>query len=251
MRKTIKSSLAITVLFIAATFVLLYQANRGVDFNKENIEVKRQKAPEVSMVQIPVLVEEVRHPKKLKVKTADRKRQVRKRNSNKEHPADRGRNKNKGNSVPNLFARYEMPVKEYLSYMRSKGVKVLVYDQRRKRFVCEILKGGTLSIPSGVEYMSSRSRRITDDFPHKDAVLNRVERYYGAGRYEILLLLPKKLEESIYKKISREVKEKRLNMSDIATVFVTYKGNASSVSVYIERVTGRFGTIKIGKTFRL
>lgn len=254
-RKTIKSYLLIAVLLIAAAWVWLSQMKDIVITNKEEDSKKQELNEKVtgkSIVQILVLLEEVKLPEKVSVKKRPKtKKKVRKVETSKGKDSGNDKGEGRGDTDPNLFARYEMPVDEYLSYMRRRGARVLVYDKKRKRFVSEVLTEGNLSIPTGVNHLSRRSRRITDDFPYREKVLNKVDGYYGAGSYEILLLLPNELEGVIYENLNRMVREKGLKMRDISTVFMTYKGNASSVSIYVERVTGRFGTIRIGKTFRL
>ncbi len=258
-RKTIKPYLLIAVLLIAAAWVWLSQMKDNVvisgaeGFKKQELD---EKVTGKSIVQIPVLIEEVKLTEKVLVKKRPKaKKKVRKVKPSvkplKGKDSDNDKEEGRGDTDPNLFARYEIPVDEYLSYMRSKGARVLVYDKRRERFVSEVLTGGNLSIPTGVNHLSRRSRRITDDYPYRERILNMVERYYGAGSYEILLLLPNELEGAIYENLNRMVREKGLKMREVATVFMTYKGNASSVSVYVERVAGKFGTIRIGKTFRL
>lgn len=265
--KNVRPYLIVAVLFIAAIWILFAKGNMPSKINSSDGEkvLKTQalmeKSPEVRMIQLPVIVKEAKEvapPKSSEVKKEVKKEvpdkkpakeEARKDSSDKDVHAGDG--KGKEGSTPNIVAGYEMPVNEYLSYMESKGSKVLVYDKTKDRIVCEILEKERLAIPSDIGKMSHRSRRLTDDFPHSREVLSKVEERFGQGNYEILLLLPNGLEESVYENIKRIIKGKGLNMEDIATVFVVYRRNTSAISVFVEKVTGNFGMREIRETFKL
>lgn len=243
MRNRTRTFLVISVLFIAAIYVIL---SGGIGIDK--LELKKQKTKNVMLMQIPVMFEK-RSTDNLKATKKDETGHQKITHEVQRGGMDRRKNKNIG--YPNLFAVYEMPVKEYLAYMRSRGAKVAVYDLAQRRFVCEIMEKGILSVPSELKNLSVRTRRLTDDFPDRNEILKRIQQYNGDGRYEILLLIPKSLEKYIYKKITMLVEKRGLSMKDISTIFLTYRGSRSSLSIYVDKVIGRFGTVTIGETFRL
>lgn len=259
--KNIRPYLMVAALFVAAICILFAKDYKPVwtDNNTKDENVDKQtlkgKAPEAMMMPLSVVVKEAEPPKSPEIKKAlpeekkIEKKKTPKSSANKNVHADGS--KGKGESAPNLIAEYEMPIKEYLLYMESKGGRVLVYDKVKDGFVCEISGEDMLIAPSDISRMSHRSRRLTSDFPRNKEILAKVEESFGKGNYEILLLLPDKLEESIYENISNLIKEQGLNPEDVAAVFIVYRNDKSSIYVYIKRVTGNFGTREIRKTFKL
>lgn len=208
------------------------------------------KATGIRMIQIPVMVKKMAPAPRVKVKQQiiDDKDTKNKETNNGVSAAN---GKTSGGTEPNLFARYEVPVASYLTFMRTRGSKVLVYSKRESRVICEILEGGVITSASGINNLSHRSRRITDDFPDRNKVLEKVISRFGQGSYEIVLLLPYELEDSLYGNIAKIIQEKGLSREDLVTVFMVYRGNGSSISVYIEKVAGKFGVSEIGETFTL
>jgi len=254
--KNIRPYMMVAALFIAAICILFIKSGNlaGTDKGNKDKNTKaqalKQKAPGI-MMPISVVVKEAAPPKAPEVKKAppEKKKAVKKSSTVKE--AHAGDGKEKGGFAPNLVAEYEMPVKEYLLYMESKGGRVLVYDKVKDGFVFEIKGEDALVAPSDISRMSHRSRRLTSDFPKSKEILAKVEESFGKGNYEILLLLPDNLEESIYENISRLIKKQGLNPEDVAAVFIEYRNNKSSIYVYVKKVTGSFGVHKIGDAFRL
>jgi len=255
--KNIRPYMMVAALFIAAICILFVKSGNltGADKSSEDKNTKaqalKQKTPEI-MMPLSVIVKEAAPPPKapeIKKAPPEKKKAVKKSSAVKE--AHAGDGKEKGGFAPNLVAEYEMPVKEYLLYMESKGGRVLVYDKVKDGFVCEIKGEGTLVAPSDISRMSHRSRRLTSDFPKSNEILAKVEASFGKGNYEILLLLPDNLEESIYENINRLIKKQGLNPEDVVAVFIEYRNSKSSIYVYVKKVTGSFGAHKIGDAFRL
>lgn len=249
--KTVGPYLLLAFLFAASAWVW-FQSQKfigaaGKEKVNSEMQTLKDKVSEARMIQIPVVVEEAALPKKVEVKKAV---MPKKEAANKVDKHNSGGN-NKAGTSPNIFAGYGMSVKEYLLYMKYRGGRVFVYDKVKDGFICEILEEDVFGTPSDISKMSRRSRRLTADFPRSNEVLSKVEEHFGIGNYEILLLLPSRLEKSIYENITRIVSEKGLRMEDIETVFISYRGNDSFVSVYIEKVTGNFGMRMIGETFKL
>lgn len=252
--KNYRHYLLVTVLLIMAAWVW-FQGRSIVKTNMdEKIDAKagtlNGRASGVKMIQIPVMVKKIAPAPRVKAKqkiTDNKETQSKKTNKG----VSTGNGKSSGGAEPNLFARYEVPVEDYLRYMRARGSKVLVYSKTEAKVVCEILEGGVVATASGINHLSSRSRRITDDFPNRNKLLEKVTSRFGQDSYEIVLLLPYELEDSIYGNITRIIEGKGLKRDDIITVFMIYRGNGSSISVYIEKVSGKFGVSAIGETFRL
>jgi len=246
MKRVKGSYLLITFLLGVVTWAWLVKVDgfgKRSDILKGVLKIQTQKASEFKKA-IPVMVEEVKPPIRIR-------KEIPKKKTYKKSRAGKNTNAGKGKSKPNLLARYEMPVDEYLKYMTLRGAKVLVYDKLTDRFVCEVLNNGILMKSSGIKEVSNHLRRLTDDFPQGEEILTKVDKHFGKGNYEILLLVPDHIDRSFTENISRIVNEKGLDMKDIVTVFMTYKGNSFTLLVYVEKVAGSFGTVKIGEYFRL
>lgn len=156
-----------------------------------------------------------------------------------------------GSGEPNLYARYELAMPDYLHFMRSRGAKILVYDLAKNQPVCEVDESGNLYKPSGNDGFSPASRRITDDYPGGDKLVRKVEQQFGKGSFEILLLLPESMVHRLRSQVRQVVQAQGLSYKDIATVFLAYRGSRSVLSVYVDKVATDQGTKKIGATFQL
>lgn len=226
-----------------------------------------KKEPEIKTVQMPIMVRKVAPVKKEKEEQKLPKKEEKPKKAEVEKPlpkkeekaperavkpvSDAGGGTAGGTGAPNLFAGYEMPVKDYLASMRSKGAKVFVYSNSSDRLVGEVLEDGSLASPSGTEGLSRRSRRLTEDFPGGREVLTMAEERFGPGGYEILLLLPEKLEEAINENVAGIIDRAGLGMDDVTTVFMAYRGDGFGVSVHVEKAAGTFGVRQIGESFSL
>jgi len=164
-----------------------------------------------------------------------------------------GKHEGDGNGeYPNFYAEYELGINDYLEFMRERGAKVLIYDLGTNTPVCEVEASGKLQETASLDAYSGNTRRITDDYPGAEKLLKRVEKQFGrAGSYEILLLLPESLVSALNEHVISIVTSSGVNMSDVSTVFLRYRGSRSSLTVQVERVSGKMGSRTIGKAFRL
>lgn len=240
--KRVKSSYLLIVVLLG---IVLWVWFTEIDIFTKRYDIEKEALKTLTQMVIPVVIEEVKPPTKVEKELVKNNKTFKK--------METGKNKDysKGSFEPNLFARYEVPVNEYLEYMTSRGAKVLVYDKLTGRFVCEILNNGFLMKSSETERVSNHLRRLTDDFPQGKEILTMVDKHFGSGNHEILLSVPDHLHESFISNIHSIITEKGLDMKDIATVFMTYKGSSSILFVYIEKVSGSFGIRQVGEYFRL
>lgn len=165
--------------------------------------------------------------------------------------AEGGKQEGAGSGEPNLYARYELAMPDYLHFMRSRGARVLVYDLAKNQPVCEVDESGKLYRPGGSEGFSATTRRITDDYPGVDSLMRKVERQFGKGSFEILLLLPESLISRINSQVRQIVQAQGLSYKNVATVFLAYRGSRSELSVYVDKAASDQGTTKIGAMFQL
>lgn len=248
--KTISQRLLVVVLVVLPVLIWV-KMPKFIKISEDGqaaLNMDKGNIPESEMIQLPVFIKEVPAPGEEAKKTVKIQKAVKMKSDKAIHQSGK---KNKAGTVPDIFAGYEMPVEEYIQYMRSKGGRVLVYDNIKDLLVCAITEEGVLVRPSDISNMSHRSRRLTTDFPESKEIFKKVESRFGTGSYEILLLLPNSLEESIRSSIARIVHEKGLRIEDISTVFVTYTGNSKYVTLFIEKVSGSFGIRNIKKEFSL
>lgn len=244
--KRFSGHMLITILLFIVSWIWINKVidNATTQNIKKDPDVQSQKASE-SVKDIPVMVKAFEAPVKVN------KRRVIKKKIYRESKAVEKKESITGEFEPDLFADYQMPVSDYVEYMTTRGAKVLVYDQFKGDFVCQVFNNGLLMASSGMKGESGNLRRMTDDFPQGSEILNRVNRHFGWGNYEIVLVLPDHIYAALRNNIHRAVSEKGLDAKDIVTVFITYKGNSSSLLVNVKEVSGNFGIRKIGKQFRL
>lgn len=215
---------------------------------KETRKTKEDKTEGKKQNYIPVaILKNIDVKKKVKPKV---KRRFKAQRRSVKNAKGKGSGKHNGNELLDIFATYDMNVREYLAFMRSKGSKVIVYDIRKGAAVCEVLSTGELVNPN-LQGLSRLSRRITDDYPDRTITLKKVESKYGTGSYEILLLMPEHLTDFINNSIKKILKTHGVSVKDTETVFLIYRGTRSHLKVYVDRVAGKYGTMKINKYFEL
>jgi len=141
-----------------------------------------------------------------------------------------GRGKGGGLQVVGVF---ECEMEFYLEVMRSHGAKVIVFEQSKKRFF-ELTYGGDVRPMEklGSDF-SPVSRRITDDYPGSQKLLERVRKTWGPGQYDILLLQPIQLASRIQSEIQAQLSI--FNAKNAQVVFISYAKANDKLHVMIKK----------------
>lgn len=128
---------------------------------------------------------------------------------------------------------FECEMEFYLEVMRKHGAKVIVFEQSKKRFF-ELAYGDDVRPMErlGSDF-SPVSRRITDDYPDSQKLLERVRKTWGPGQYEVLLLLPTHLSSRIQSEIHDQLS--KVNAKNAQAVFVTYSKVNNKLHVIINK----------------
>ena len=259
--------LLVILLLVISAFILQIKKERRnvITSNPEKSEVSNVSNEWVE-VPVSIVVEEVKPEPEKEVKPAKksvkaktpaelRKETVKKNSPAKERPPE---NNNSGSGKPsagekgfNLLAQYMMPVDRYLKAMSKKGGKVIIYDTQKRSVVSRVnVFSGTLIGDTDTSNMSVRGRRITEDYPGAAEVLHEVETLYGPGIYEVILLLPEKLDEYIHETVKREVKAQGIDLMKVTSATLQFRASGESdLNIRIDSVSGAFGTAKVDKDF--
>lgn len=128
---------------------------------------------------------------------------------------------------------FECEMEFYLEVMRSHGAKVIVFEQSKKRFF-ELTYGGDVRPMEklGSDF-SPVSRRITDDYPDSQKLLERVRKTWGPGQYDILLLQPIQLASRIQNEIQAQLSI--VNAKNAQVVFISYAKANDKLHVMIKK----------------
>jgi|GEM_PF-4005719 len=153
-------------------------------------------------------------------------------------------------SVPNIFARYELPISDYIVFMRARGSRIIVYDTIKNVSICEVSPLNKITEYRSIDGFSRNSRRLTDDYPAHD-LLYQVEKQYGFGSYEILLILPNDFSRHFESNIANILKTKGVSQNETSTVYLSYSGSNKMIIVNVEKVISTHGIISIKKAFKL
>ena len=137
---------------------------------------------------------------------------------------------------PVIVAEYGLPFERYLEYMRRLGAQVVVYDVEKSRFVCFILPDGTLLPNPSLKGYSPRARRLTSDFPNRERIFRQVWELFGPGDYEILLLLPQKVEERFFREIEKAVRKLGYELREVLSIRIKYEEDTKNLLAKIKEV---------------
>ena len=128
---------------------------------------------------------------------------------------------------------FECEMEFYLEVMRSHGAKVIVFEQSKKQFF-ELTYGGDVRPMEklGSDF-SPVSRRITDDYPDSQKLLERVRKTWGPGQYDILLLQPMQLANRIQNEIQTQLSI--VNAKNAQVVFISYTKANDKLHIMIKK----------------
>ena len=161
--------------------------------------------------------------------------------------------KMQGSEGFNLLAKYKIPVDRYLRIMTDKGGKVVMYDINKEGVVCQVntVTGKIVDNPD-TSNMSIRGRRITDDYPKSRHFISMAEKIYGHGSYELILLLPRSLDELLYSRVSTIITEQGIDVSSVTSVDLEFRSRDGKwLDIRVKAAQGRFGSAGINKNFRI
>jgi len=153
----------------------------------------------------------------------------------------------------NLLAKYKIPVDRYLRIMTDKGGKVVMYDMNKEDVVCQVntVSGKIIDNPD-TSNMSIRGRKITDDYPKSGHFISMAEKIYGHGSYELILLLPKSLDELLYSRVSKIITEQGIDVSSVTSVDLEFSSRDGRwLDIRVKAAQGRFGSTGIDKNFKI
>jgi len=160
-----------------------------------------------------------------------------------------GNDPKNGDKDPAVLATYKMNVETYLDFMLQQGARAGLYDNNAGKFICNIDRKGTMGGRIKQNGMSTRARRITTDFPNSRTILRNAALKYGPARYEILLLIPKRMDDRFYRNVNKIISRTGRNVQDISLVRVTYEGTRNTIRVKVNSLEGKGGTSTISENF--
>ncbi len=230
-------------LICLAVFIIVI--NRIIELKNNLIhhkEIKRQelKKKKLKVVKIKLVNIKINKPKPKKIKRKATKKHIQAKKAKPKIAKKQTKNKptnttgSNGNDIM-IVGAYKLPINSYLNYMRSLGSKVLVYEINKKTFVCEIKDNKFYSV-NNLSGFSTRTRRITDDYPHAKEILQRVRENFGPGNYDILLVLPAELDELFYSKLENVLISKGINKNKVLSVDVVYENSTAGIKVVIRKI---------------
>jgi len=160
----------------------------------------------------------------------------------------------KGDAAINIVADFECSVEFYLSEMKKRGARTVLYAREEGKFY-ELrpygIGPGLEGIPS--EY-SSVARRLSEDYPGSRRIIREAEKSLGAGRYEILMLLPRPLEEKINAFVEGVVRDYgNSSARETSAVFVSYRkgSGSSSLVMFVDSFSFGGAMVSVKKGFNL
>jgi hypothetical protein len=158
----------------------------------------------------------------------------------------------RGNQDPAVLAQYNLPIQTYLSFMIDQGSQLGLYNTSEGKFVCTVDLHGRMKISHIRQNgMSARARRVTDNFPNKHKLLQEAVARFGPGSYEILLLIPKQMDDRFYGNIYQMIRNSGSDPKDISLVRVTYASSPGAIKVEVNSLEGRGGIKKATGSFYL
>ncbi len=144
----------------------------------------------------------------------------------------------------NIVGEFACDIDFYLAAMHRRGAQTMLYE-RTSRQMYALSRTGEIGGSAQLDaHFSQVTRRLTQDFPEASRVLRKAEILYGAGRYEILLLIPQPFADHV-ENLIRAALIQNGHESTNGTVFVRYKRSADQLLIDVYKAAVN------GKTFRL
>jgi len=234
----------IVLLLLSAALVYLNRESERKSYvvktTPESPKLEKQKKSIVVPIQV---IEKKPAPKKEQKKT---KKPVPEKQPNSSNSGQK-----KGDEDPAVLASYKMDVKSYLHFMQQQGAQMGLYDTSAEKFICAINQQGVMGGQIRQIGMSTRARRITADFPNSRRILRQAILRFGPAKYEILLLIPSRMDKRFYQNISKLISQSGRNIKDVSLVRVTYEGSQNTVRVKVNSFEGIGGTSAVSGSFYL
>ncbi len=265
------------LLVVVLFFFTIDARNKNMGDANVKIVQKEDKKKRIKWEEVPVEISIEKERIKPKVKTENKKKRIKKakkkaeaKDSKKRVKVAQSRNslkkksavkKSKKQSIKkpqgsqgfNLLAKYKISMDSYLKIMTAKGGKVVMYDMSKEGVVCQIdpVRGKIINNPD-TSSMSIRGRRITEDYPKARHFISIAEKFYGPGSYELILLLPKKLDEFFYGKVTRIILRRGIDVKNVTSVEMEFSSrDGKRLDVRVRAVRGRFGRERIERGFSI
>lgn len=157
-----------------------------------------------------------------------------------------------GDSTVNIVAEFDCPVEFYLSEMRRRGAKTVLYERHKGRFYELLTEGIGPRLVKVSKHFSPVTRRLTDDYPGVARLLKDAEQKLGPGRYEVVLLIPRTLEVTVNNIVERVVRINGHTTPDnVGTVFVSYRKVDGALSMFIKSFILGGKSVPVMKGFRV
>jgi len=253
-----KLTRSVIILCLLAVFCIIFVNNHpqkqpSVVKQKENDTIVKKEVPKEKLIIVPIDI--VQYTPKPKPEPVKKKEVSEPPEQKKAKPApaksSKGSSGNSGDNDPAILASYGMPITSYLQFMTGQGAKMAMYNTTKGKFVCAITSAGTLGNSVNHSGLSPRARRITNDFPNAQALINEARRRFGNASYEILLLMTESMDDRLHRNIKRVIEEVGRNTGNVSMVRVTYTGSSDSVTVLVDRLNGSGGSVQTSKSFYL
>lgn len=151
-----------------------------------------------------------------------------------------GESENRNGALPPLYANYRefLGFARYASAMERAGGRFFIVSPSIKEILRIDFYRNTLS-PVSVKSISSRgfsprTRAISDE-PALAPMLRKAEKIYGVVRPEVILLVPRKLENKIALTVSEALEGKGCNIKDVSGLYGHYLVRGGNLVLNISR----------------
>lgn len=158
----------------------------------------------------------------------------------------------RGHQDPAIIASFaNVKVVDYLTRMETMGARIALYDRQANGFACRLRPDGVFAGPVSTAGMSPRARTLTSDFPGGKTILAKAGRRYGVSQYEIVLLMPHKLDKRFQQGIKNVIRGHGQNFDEVISVWVNYRLAGSGVQVLVQQLETRSGSVAVNDVFTL
>lgn len=219
------------------------KADRKVEVRVSKVDWPEKKKPDKKHEISPAKVKKNKTPP-----PKTKKQQSRQKSSD----STSGKSSGSGNGVFNLIAEFECSMDFYIKAMEERGAKVVLYEGLSENFY-QLDSAGVgvrlVTIPYGY---SSVTRRLTDDYPDAKYLLQVAEGLWGAGAWEILLLLPLDLEQSMNEKLTDLAAAVSAGIFDEITSFsISYKKQGAELAMFVKSFNTSTSSVSINREIKL
>jgi len=155
-------------------------------------------------------------------------------------------------NVPRLIGEFKLPVKDFFKQAEKKGAKLVVYDRGKSKLVGQIINH-QWSNQVNTRGMSARTRQITKDLSQsiKKQYNQLVQKHYGTGIMEYLIMLPMDLDAQFWGVLSEILKHKKIDLLHLDVIDFTYFKSKNQVHLLVNQVQkkGKKFTINLSAQF--